>query len=451
MTLSVVILAAGNGKRMQSSLPKVLHHLGGMPLLVHVVKTAQTLNPETIYVVYGHGGEQVRASLPDLRVNWIEQTEAKGTGHALLQVVPKLQDTHRILVLYGDVPLIKSATLQDLMAATHCDQVGLLVAKIDNPNGFGRIIRNQNNDIIAIVEHKDASSEQLNINEINTGILTAPVSSLKKWLPQLKNKNAQSEYYLTDVITFAIQEHVKVISTLAKCNKEIHGINDRQELMFLERHYQLQKSHELLLQGVSIIDPMRFDCRGTANIAKDVQIDINVILEGNVSIDEGTYIGPNTILKNVRIGKNVIIKSNSSIEEAVISDNCIIGPFANIRPNTYLAEGVHVGNFVELKNTQIGLLSKVNHLSYLGDAKVGSHVNVGAGTITCNYDGKNKFETVIKDNAFIGSGTQLVAPVTIGEQAYIGAGSTITKDAPARQLTLGRAKQITLKEWKKNE
>lgn len=448
-SLSVVILAAGNGKRMHSALPKVLHPLGGIPLLHHVVKTAQALTPDAIYVVYGNGGDQVKSTLKDLPVNWIEQQEQKGTGHALMQVVPHIANEQRILVLYGDVPLITTTTLQQLLELTPSEQLGLLVAKFDNPNGFGRIIRNDNNQVIAIVEHKDANEEQRHINEINTGILTASAGHFKKWLPQLKNNNAQSEYYLTDIVSLAVQEKVAVNSTTAPCNKEVSGINDRKELMILERHYQLQKAQELLLRGVTIVDPLRFDCRGVATVSADVEIDINVILEGNVSIAQGSHIGPNTILKNVQVGKNVTIKSNCVIEDAIIGDHCIIGPFARIRPNTVLAANAHVGNFVELKNSQIGSNSKVNHLTYLGDCTVGQDVNVGAGTITCNYDGQVKMPTVIEDEAFIGSGTQLVAPVTIGERAYIGAGSTITKDAPAGELTLARTKQVTLKGWKK--
>jgi bifunctional UDP-N-acetylglucosamine pyrophosphorylase / glucosamine-1-phosphate N-acetyltransferase len=449
MVLSVVILAAGNGKRMQSSLPKVLHPLGGIPLLSHVVKTAKSLNPHAIYIVHGKNGEQLRTVFDDPTLHWIEQSEPKGTGHALMQVVPFLDAKQRVLILYGDVPLIKKATLQTMLQASTTNQLDLLLTKRDNPFGFGRIIRNSTNDIVAIVEQKDATPTQQAIQEINTGIMSAPCDALKTWLPQLKNQNAQSEFYLTDIVALAVQDQVKVVGSFASCHHEVSGVNDRNELIQLERYYQQQQAQDLLLQGVTILDPQRFDVRGDVQIAKDVTIDINVILEGNVVIDEGASIGPNTLLKNVTIGKNVIIKSNCVIEDATIADECIIGPFARIRPNTHLAERVHVGNFVELKNAQVAAHSKVNHLTYLGDAIVGVGVNVGAGTITCNYDGVNKNTTIIEDGAFIGSGTQLVAPITVREKAYIGAGSTITKDAPEGQLTLARSKQITVKGWKK--
>lgn len=449
MTLSVVILAAGNGKRMHSSLPKVLHQIGGTPLLLHVVKTAKSLNPESIYIVYGQGGEKIQEALKDIDLKWVLQPEQKGTGHALLQALPQIPDDHRVLVLYGDVPLIKTSTLEKLLSETKPDELGILVACLENPNGFGRIIKNDQGEIIAIVEHKDATSEQLAINEINTGILTATALNFKKWLPNLSQNNVQGEYYLTDVISMAVDNGVKISSNLVACNKETSGVNDRKELIALERYYQLEKAQELLLQGVNIMDPARFDCRGEISASRDVVIDIDVIFQGTVILGEGSTVGPYCVLKNVTVGKNVLIHPHCVIEDAEISDNCIVGPFARIRPNTYLDESVHIGNFVELKNTKVGHSSKVNHLTYLGDATIGKKVNVGAGTITCNYDGYQKFHTTIQDGAFIGSGTELVAPVTIGEKAYIGAGSTITKDAPEEQLTLGRAKQVTIKNWKK--
>ncbi|MBA2653613.1 MAG: bifunctional UDP-N-acetylglucosamine diphosphorylase/glucosamine-1-phosphate N-acetyltransferase GlmU [Gammaproteobacteria bacterium] len=450
MTLSVVILAAGYGKRMYSKLPKVLHQLAGQPLLLHVIKTAQTLNPDAIYVVYGNGGSRVRETLGDLPVNWVNQANPKGTGHAVLQALPHIPDDHQVLILYGDVPLIKTATLKQLLADNE-QQFALLVATFDDPTGFGRIIRNPDNEIVAIIEHRDATPDQLLIQEVNTGILTGPAAAFKRWLPQLKDHNAQSEYYLTDIISLVAENDHKIAGLLAPSLEEVAGVNDRKELMRLERYYQSQKALELLEQGVTIIDPSRFDCRGTLNIANDVTLDINVILSGEVAIDEGSYIGPNTLLNNVKIGKNVIIKSNCVIEDAVIEDGCQIGPFARIRPHTQLGKEVHIGNFVELKNTKIDDFSKVNHLTYLGDSTLGKRVNVGAGTITCNYDGINKFETLIKDGAFIGSGTELVAPITIGENAYIGAGSTITRDAPDAQLTLSRAKQTTINGWSKKK
>jgi bifunctional UDP-N-acetylglucosamine pyrophosphorylase / glucosamine-1-phosphate N-acetyltransferase len=449
MALNVVILAAGNGKRMHSKLPKVLHPLGGIPLLLHVVKTAQSLHPERIYIVHGCGNEEVKRHLTHLQVTWVLQGEPKGTGHALYQALPLINDEERVLVLYGDVPLIKTSTLQHLLTTTQQNPLGLLVACLEDPTNFGRIIRDDRNTICQIVEHREATPQQLLIKEINTGILTASSSALKKWLPQLKDKNTQAEYYLTDIISIAVKEGVQIVDILASCNKEISGVNDRRELMVLERHYQVQKAYELLMQGVLIIDPQRFDCRGNLTLGKDVQIDVNVILEGEVTIGEGSIIGPDTVLKNVHIGKNVTIKSHCVIEDAVIKDGCVVGPFAHIRPHTELKEGVHVGNFVELKNATIGSHSKVNHVTYLGDTHMGEKVNVGAGTITCNYDGHHKHFTEIEDGAFIGSGTELVAPIRVGKNAYIGAGSTITRDVPKELLTLARTRQITVKEWKK--
>lgn len=451
MGLCIVILAAGNGKRMTSNLPKVLHRLGGIPLLLHVIKTAKSLQPDSIHVVYGRQYDIVKSSLSDLNVEWVEQDEPKGTGHALLQVLPKIPSNKRVLVLYGDVPLIQPATLEDLLTSSLINHLSILVAKVPDPTGLGRIIRDQEGHVTAIVEHKDANQEQLQIDEINTGIMIASGQYLNEWLPQLKNQNNQGEFYLTDIIAMAVASKVNVTACLARCNIEVSGVNNRQELILLERHYQKRLALEFLKEGVTIIDPARFDCRGDVKLAKDVQIDINVILEGEVFIDEGTYIGPNTYLKNVRIGKQVEIKSHCVIEDAKIADQCVVGPFARIRPMTELKEGVHVGNFVELKKTTIDQGSKVNHLTYLGDAIVGKEVNVGAGTITCNYDGINKSTTIIEDKAFIGSGTELVAPVVIGEGAYIGAGSTITQNAPEEQLTLSRSRQVTVKGWRKKQ
>jgi bifunctional UDP-N-acetylglucosamine pyrophosphorylase / glucosamine-1-phosphate N-acetyltransferase len=448
MALSIIILAAGNGKRMHSTLPKVLHCLAGIPLLQHVISTAQALSPDDIFVVYGSGGESVREQLGQNPVKWVKQEQARGTGHAVLQALPLINENNRILVLYGDVPLIKPTTLEELVLATKLDQIGLLVAKSENSDGLGRIIRNSLNNIIAIKEQKDATTEEQKIQEIHTGILTTPVNLLKRWLPALHNNNAQGEYYLTDIVAMAVNEGVPIIG-LTVCSKEVSGINDRSELISLERYYQEKKAHEFLMQGVTIMDPTRFDCRGQVEIAKDVFIDVNVVLTGKIAVAEGTVIGPNNYLKNVSIGKGVTILPNCVIEDAIIGDNCVVGPFTRIRPKTVLHDNVHVGNFVELKNTEIGDGSKTNHLSYLGDAILGKNVNVGAGTITCNYDGECKFPTTIEDGAFIGSGTELVAPIKIGKKAYIGAGSTITRDAPEEQLTLGRARQVTVESWKK--
>jgi bifunctional UDP-N-acetylglucosamine pyrophosphorylase/glucosamine-1-phosphate N-acetyltransferase len=452
MNLSIVILAAGNGKRMYSAVPKILHPLGGVPLLARVVATAQSLNPHSIFIVYGGDRGQVRETLGNMPViSWVEQSEPRGTGHALLQAMPLIENDHRILVLYGDVPLISTATLQLLLKTVSTDNLGLLVTELDDPTGFGRIIRDEQKCITAIIEHKDATPEQLCIKEINTGILTASASALKRWLPQLQNKNTQGEYYLTDIVTMAVAENTQVIGTPVTCAKEVRGVNDRKELMELERFYQQHVAEQLLKQGVTFYDSMRFDCRGELHASEDVIIDVNVIIEGKVSIASGSVIGANTVLKNVTIGKNVIIKPHCVIDGAVIGDNCVVGPFAHIRPQTYLDEQVHIGNFVELKNTKIGSDSKANHLSYLGDAEIGVSVNVGAGTITCNYDGAVKNHTIIEDDAFIGSGTELVAPVVIGQGAYIGAGSTITKDAPKHALTIARARQTTVNGWKNNK
>lgn len=448
MNLSVVILAAGNGKRMKSSLPKVLHPLGGIPLVHRVINTALTLQATQVYVVYGSAKQEVYDYLQLLPVSCVEQKQPRGTADAVLQAIPDIPDDHQVLILYGDVPLIKKATLLSLLKKAPRDGIGLLTTNLTNPKGLGRIIRDGENQVVAIVEDKDATLKQKCIQEVNTGILTAPASLLKKWLPQLKNSNAQGEFYLTDIIALARSEH-KNIEALDVESREVCGINDRKELAMLERYYQAGVAEQLLLEGVTILDPSRFDCRGTLNIAEDVTIDINVVLEGEVHIAKGSYIGPNCYLKNVRIGKNVQIKPNCVIEDATIGEQCIIGPFARIRPDTHLEKEVHIGNFVELKKTKVAAKSKVNHLTYLGDAVIGKEVNIGAGTITCNYDGTGKFTTTVKDKVFVGSGTQLVAPVILEEGAYIGAGSTITQNAPPNQLTLSRAKQVTIKGWKK--
>lgn len=449
MKLSVVILAAGDGKRMKSAVPKVLQKLGGLPLIQRVVNTAKSLDPDQIFVVYGSNKPQVCEFLTEFPVNCIEQKIPRGTGDALLKVIDKIPDDHQVLVLYGDTPLIKRETLENLLKIAPPEGIGLLVAEVSNPTGLGRIIRDQHDDVIAIVEHKDATLDQLNIQEVNTGFLTARASFFKSALPNLKNANAQGEFYLTDVIAMAVKEGKPVKALLVSCEMEARGVNDRKELAALERYFQQSLAEELLLQGVTIVDPQRFDCRGQTDIAADVIIDVNVVFEGHISIGTGSYIGPNCFIKDTKIGENVTIKPQCVIENAVIGDQCLIGPFARIRPDTVLANEVHIGNFVELKKTKVAAKSKVNHLTYLGDTIVGEEVNVGAGTITCNYDGVNKNTTIIEDRVFIGSGTQLVAPVVVAEGAYIGAGSTITQDAPAHQLTLSRVKQQTIRGWKK--
>lgn len=434
---------------MMSDIPKVLHSLGGLSLLERVVKTAQQLAPQAIHVVYGNGGEIVSQTLSHLPVNWVLQTQLLGTGHAVLQALPHCADDERVLILYGDVPLISIELLQALLEKTPTESLGLVIAELPNPQGFGRIIRNEQGHIIAIVEQRDANEQQQAIQEINTGIITAPARYLKKWLPQLKNANRQKEYYLTDIIASAVAEGLAVHGARATCNEEIRGVNDRVELAALERFYQRRTAATLMRQGVTLADPNRLDVRGDVVIASDVFLDINVVLEGRVVIGKNSRIGPNVCLKNVEIAENVDIFANSVIEGAVIAENCKVGPFARIRPGTALAAGATLGNFVEVKKSVIGPDSKAHHFGYLGDTTIGRQVNIGAGTITCNYDGQKKHKTQIEDGAFIGSHTALVAPVSIGKNATIGAGSTITHNAPADMLTLSRARQTTIKSWRR--
>ncbi len=432
MKLNIIILAAGEGKRMHSEIPKVLHTIGGMPMLERVVQTATKLKPDNIYVVYGNGGSKVKEPLERLPVTWVEQKQQLGTGHAVQQVMPHI-DMHkdsRTLVLFGDVPLICPDLLQQLLDNTPKDSLGIITAILDNPFGLGRIIRDNTDNIIACVEQRDATEEQQLIQEINTGIMLAPTQELDKYLRQLKNNNAQSEYYLTDVMAMAAADNHHLTGTIAPDYMTVFGVNDKAQLAQVERYYQQQKATEFMQQGLILLDPARFDLRGELTFGKDVTIDANVIFIGKVEL-----------------GDNVEIRSNCVIENAVIDNNCAIGPFARIRPGTHIKAGAHIGNFVELKKTEFGENSKAGHLTYLGDTIVGKDVNIGAGTITCNYDGVNKFQTVIEDGAFIGSNTQLVAPVTVGKNATIGAGSTITHDVPAEQLTLARAKQCSIPEW----
>lgn len=450
MELSIIILAAGQGKRMYSELPKVLHPVGGIPMIEHVVKTSELLKPKHINIVYGNGGAVVKDRMAHLNVKWCEQKKRKGTGHAVLQAIPKIPDEHQVLVLYGDVPLICEHSLRRFLEIGSKADVAVLTAKVSDPTGLGRIIRDFGAKVKAIVEQRECSSEELEIREINSGIITASAKKLKEWLPKLKNKNACGEYYLTDIIAMAVKEGSKVDAIKAIDAKEVLGVNSRNQLVRVERYYQKKQAENLLNQGVMIVDPSRFDLRGDLIAGKDVKIDINTIFEGRVSIGNNTQIGPNCFIKNANIGHNVVIKPNCVIDGAEISDNCHVGPFARLRPGTCLFEGAHIGNFVEIKNSQIGAGTKANHLSYLGDAEIGSNVNIGAGTITCNYDGINKHQTIIKDRAFIGSNTQLVAPVTVGAGATIGAGSTITEDAPDNELTIARAVQKTIPGWKKN-
>lgn len=452
MSLSVVILAAGKGKRMRTGLPKVLHTLAGVTLLERVVQTAQSLKPDNIYVVYGNGGQRVRSDMAHLPVQWVEQNQALGTGHAVQQVLPLLKKNEQVLVLYGDVPLISQETLSRLLEATPKNSLGLIVTKLINPTGFGRIIRNAMGNIVAIVEQKDASPEQLLIKEINTGIMTTSAEQLQEWLPNLKSHNSQNEYYLTDIVAMAVANGYSVGGVYAQSRMEVRGVNNLEELANLERYFQRNKAHQYMLEGVTILDPRRFDVRGDdIKISPDVLIDVNVVLEGKVRIGSFTHIAPNVVLKNVQIGEHVKIEANCVIEDAILDDHCSIGPFARIRPGTHISENAKVGNFVELKNTLLGEGSKAPHLSYIGDSEIGRHVNLGAGVITVNYDGVDKNKTIIRDNAFVGCDSQLIAPVTIEEGAYVAAGSTITKDAPAGKLTVGRARQKTIENWKRKE
>lgn len=449
MNLAIIILAAGQGTRMKSSLPKVLHPIGNRPLLEHVVDTAQAMGSHDIHVVYGHGGERVKKVLAHLDVNWVLQDQQLGTGHAVQQVIPAISDDEVVLILYGDVPLIKATTLETLIRNVDSNCLALLTAVLPEPSGYGRIVRNAQGSVLCIVEEKDASDSQRQICEINTGILAVQAKQLRRWLAKLENNNAQTEYYLTDIIAMAVEDGVSIQTSTPQTLSEIEGVNNRKQLAELERVYQMQLADTLMLQGVTLRDPVRFDIRGTVTAGQDVTIDVNVILEGNVTLGNGVSIGANTIIKDCTIGDNVIIRSHCHIEGATIESDCQVGPFARMRTGTHLQQNARIGNFVEIKKSQVGINSKVNHLSYIGDTTMGRDVNVGAGTITCNYDGANKHQTIIGDKAFIGSDTQLVAPVTVGDGATIGAGSTITHDAPANQLTLSRSEQKTRKGWKR--
>jgi len=449
MSLSVVILAAGQGTRMRSGLPKVLHKLGGASLLQHVIRTARQLEPASIHVVYGHGGEQVKDALSHENVNWVLQDQQLGTGHALAQAMPQVSDDNTLLVLYGDVPLIQSNTLSALVAQSAAGSLAVLTANLDDPHGYGRMIRDSDGKLIGIVEQKDASPEQLAINEINTGFLAAPAARLRGWLNRLDNSNAQGEYYLTDVIAMAANDGVTVDSATAANEYEILGVNDRVQLAMLERVYQRNQAERLMRGGVTLADPARLDVRGSVEAGSDCIIDVNVVFEGEVRLGKRVRIGPNCLIRNATIGDDVEVFANCVIEDGVVGSRSRIGPFARIRPETELAEQVHIGNFVEIKKSRIATGSKVNHLSYIGDTHMGSGVNIGAGTITCNYDGANKHLTEIGDNVFVGSDTQLVAPVKVGDGATIGAGSTITKNAPAGELTLSRAPQQTKTGWQR--
>lgn len=448
MSLDIVILAAGQGTRMRSALPKVLHPVAGKAMLGHVIDTARLLKPQGIHVVIGHGAELVRERLAADDLNFVLQSEQLGTGHAVAQALPALS-AERVLILYGDVPLIEVETLQRLLQQVSEQQLGLLTVNLNDPTGYGRIVRDEQGVVKAIVEHKDASAEQRLIREGNTGILAVPGKKLGDWLGRLSNSNAQGEYYLTDVIAMAVTDGLVVATEQAADEMEVLGANDRIQLSQLERHYQYRAARRLMVQGVTLIDPARFDLRGEATVGRDVSIDINVILEGQVVIEDGVQIGPNCVIKNSILRKGAIVKANSHLEGAEVGEGADCGPFARLRPGSVLGAKAHVGNFVELKNAKLGEGAKAGHLSYLGDAEIGARTNIGAGTITCNYDGANKFKTVLGEDVFIGSNSALVAPVTLGDRATTGAGSVITGDVPDNTLAVGRAKQRNIEGWKR--
>jgi len=444
--LSVIILAAGQGTRMRSELPKVLQPLAGRPLLAHVLDCAHELQASDICVVYGHGAEEVRATFPSAVIRWALQAQQLGTGHAMLQAMPGTPEANRVLVLFGDVPLLTASTLGSMLDAEQPDDVLVLTVDMEDPTGYGRIIRD-GDAVTGIVEEKDASVSQKAIAEINTGVMLCPGARLKKWLGRLSNDNAQGEYYLTDVIGMAVADGVAVHGVKAKNQVEVMGINDKKQLAEAERALQARLVDKLMSEGVGFADPARVDIRGKLTCGKDVFIDVNAVFEGEVTLGDGVRIESNNVIRDSVLGTGVVVHPNCHIEGATAGDDCEIGPFARLRPGAELAVNVKVGNFVEIKKSNVAAGSKVNHLTYIGDSEIGVNVNVGAGTITCNYDGANKHQTRIGDGAFIGSGVNLVAPVEIGKGATIGAGSTISKDAPADQLTLERSKQITVKGW----
>jgi len=446
-TLNIVILAAGKGTRMFSEIPKVLHTLAGKPLLKHVLDCAEELKPQQICVVYGHGGEAVPKAMQNYAAKFITQKQQLGTGHALQQAMPHLNEDSQTMVLYGDVPLIQYGTLKKMLQLGN--EMALLTVHLENPTGYGRVLRNAQDDVVSIVEEKDALPEQLEIQEVNTGILVAPTKHLSKWLDKLQNNNSQGEYYLTDVISMAVQEGISVHTVHPENEWEIHGINSKMQLAALERSWQQVSASRLLDQGVTLTDPARIDIRGKLICGHDIEIDVGCIFTGEVTLGDNVRVGAYCVISNANIGAGTEIAPYSHIDNGEMGEKCRIGPYARLRPGFKLHNQVNIGNFVEIKNSEISERSKVNHLSYIGDSIVGSRVNIGAGTITCNYDGANKFRTIIEDDAFIGSDTQLVAPVTVSKGSTIGAGSTITSDTPAGELTLSRSRQISIKGWKR--
>lgn len=449
MNLTVCILAAGQGKRMHSDRPKVLHEIGGKPLVGHVIDTARTLSAHDPIVVFGHGGEQLKAAFGETPITWIEQREQLGTGHAVGQALPAIPQDGMTLILYGDVPLLRTETLEKLVSTAADGSFGLLTVNLDDPAGYGRIVRDAAGNVCRIVEHKDADAEELAIREINTGIMAINSADLHRWIPALGNSNAQGEYYLTDCVAAAVADGTNIVSVLAASEAEVTGVNNRAQLAMLERRFQRDCADELMERGVMLRDPNRLDVRGSLHCGRDVEIDVNAVFIGEVTLGDRVRVGPNCVIENAVIGNDVEILPNCVIDSAAIGDGSRIGPFARVRPDTVLGRAVHVGNFVEVKKSHIEDGSKVNHLSYVGDSEIGKNVNVGAGTITCNYDGAFKHKTVIEDDVFIGSDTQLVAPVTIGRGATVGAGTTVTDDVGADELAISRVKQKTISGWKR--
>ena len=449
MNIDVVVLAAGQGSRMKSDLPKVLHPIAGKPMLAHVLDSSRSVKADALHVVIGHGSDKVKSQFNDCTdIQWAMQTEQKGTGHAVKMALDNLSASGVTLILYGDVPLIQAHTLQALIDLVSEKQMALLTVTMDDPSGYGRIVRDDNQLVTSIVEQKDANPAQLSINEVNTGIMAVPTEKLHLWLPQLSSDNAQGEYYLTDVIAMAVQADLKVETLQPEFAQETYGVNNRAQQAELERWYQARLVNDLMTQGVTVLDPARFDIRGSVTVGRDVVIDANVILIGEVVLGDGVQVEANCIIKNTAIAAGTRVKAFSHLEDANVAETCDIGPYARLRPGTVLESGAKVGNFCEVKKSVIGEGSKVNHLTYIGDATIGKDVNIGAGTITCNYDGVNKFKTEIKDGAFIGSNSSLVAPVSVGENATVAAGSTITKDVEDDKLAVARGKQVNLK-WQR--
>ena len=447
MPLSIVILAAGQGKRMKSDLPKVLQPLAGQPILAHVLDAARGLHAQAVHVVYGHGGDQVRAALASEPVEWVLQAEQLGTGHAVAQAMPAIPDDHDVLILYGDVPLVQRATLERLLEQASERSIGVLTVVLADPTGYGRVVRDAAGNVVRIVEQKDANTKERAIGEINTGLMAVPARHLRKWLAALKNDNTQGEYYLTDIIVMAVRDGLRINAVIAPTEMEVLGVNDKVQLAQLEGALRAERAKQLMLEGVTLADPARIDIRGRVAVGRDVFIDVNAVLVGEVVLGDRVRIGPNCYLKDCRIEADTELHPNCVVDRAVIGARNSIGPFARIRPDSLLHEDVHIGNFVEVKKSEIGAGSKANHLTYLGDATVGRKVNVGAGTVTVNYDGVNKWRTEIGDGAFVGSGSMLVAPLKVGQNANTGAGSTITKDVPEGKLTLARARQVTIEGW----